>query len=42
MLMNCTRTGITATRSVRGGVVAFPVVTVSLGAFSGDRAHTGS
>ena len=42
MLMNCTRTRVIATRSVIGGVVAFPVVTVSLGAFSGHRAHTGS
>ena len=42
MLMNITRTGITATRSARGGVFAFSMATVSLAAFSGDRAHTGS
>ncbi|WP_396641237.1 hypothetical protein [Microbacterium sp.] len=42
MLMNCAPTRITATRSALGGVVAIPVVTVSLGAFSGHRAHTGS
>lgn len=42
MLMNCTRTRVTATRSALGGVVAFPLVTDSLGAFSGHRAHTGN
>lgn len=42
MMMNSTRTRVTATRSVSGGVVAFPTVTASLGAFSGFRVHTGS
>jgi hypothetical protein len=42
MLISITRTGITATRSARGGVVAFPMVAVSLGAFSGHCAPTGS
>jgi hypothetical protein len=42
MLMNRTRTRISATRSALGGVVAFPLVTVSRGAFSGHHAHTGS
>lgn len=41
MFMNRTRIGFTATRSAFGGVFAFSVVTDSLGAFSGDRAHTG-
>ena len=42
MLINITRTGISATRSARGAVVAFPMVAVSLGAFSGHCAPTGS
>ena len=42
MLINITRTGISATRSAHGAVVAFPMVAVSLGAFAGHRGHTGS
>jgi hypothetical protein len=41
MLMNITRTGVAATRSARGGVAAFSLVTASLGAFSRGRVHTG-
>lgn len=41
MMMNSTRTRVAPTRSVFGGVAGFPVVTGSLGAFSGFRVHTG-
>lgn len=41
MMMNIAHTGITARRSALGAVVAFPVVTASLRAFPGGRAHAG-